>query len=113
MGMSLTTVATLRGTLGVGTLYPDATLQSVCDASDVVLLPMLWQNQIYNTHKSITDNVATLYFGQSISEDFYVGQNITIAGNGSPYSGAKTITDIGADSLSYAATGADEGIHAV
>ena len=113
MGMSLTTVADLRSTLGVGTLYPDATLQSVCDASDAVLLPMLWQNQIYNTHKSITNNVATLYFGRSISEDFYVGQNITIAGNGSPYNGAKTITAIGADSLSYAATGADEGVHSV
>jgi len=35
--MSLTTVAELRSTLGVGTLYDDATLQSVCDASTVVI----------------------------------------------------------------------------
>jgi len=48
--MALTTVAELRATLGVGTLYPDATLQEVCDATDVVLLPMLWQNELYNTH---------------------------------------------------------------
>ena len=41
--MSLTTVAELRATLGVGTLYSDATLQEVCDATDAVLLPMLWK----------------------------------------------------------------------
>jgi hypothetical protein len=111
--MALTTVAELRATLGVGTLYPDATLQEVCDSTDVVLLPMLWQNEIYNTHQSLTDNVATLYFDSSISKMFYVGQSITITKNGSPYNGTKTITAIGANSLSYAATGADQGIHAI
>jgi hypothetical protein len=111
--MALTTVAELRATLGVGTLYPDATLQEVCDATDVVLLPMLWQNEIYNTHQSLTSNVATLYFGQEISKDFYVGQSIIITKNGSPYNGTKTITAIGSGSLSYSATGADQGIHAV
>ena len=42
--MSLTTVAELRSALGVGSLYPDATLQEVCDAADAVILPMLWNN---------------------------------------------------------------------
>jgi hypothetical protein len=42
--MSLTTVAELRAALGVGTLYLDATLQSVCDAADDVLLPFIWSN---------------------------------------------------------------------
>jgi len=74
--MALTTVAELRATLGVGTLYPDATLQEVCDATDVVLLPMLWQNELYNTHQSLTNNVATLYFDQDISQDFYIGQSV-------------------------------------
>lgn len=111
--MALTTVAELRATLGVGTLYPDATLQEVCDSTDVVLLPMLWQNELYNTHQSLTDNVATLYFNESISKYFYVGQSITITKNGSPYNGTKTITAIGVNSLSYAATGADQSIHAV
>ncbi len=111
--MALTTVAELRATLGVGTLYPDATLQEVCDATDVVLLPMLWQNEIYNTHQSLSDNVATLYFDQDISQDFYVGQSVIITKNGSPYNGTKTITKIGSGSLSYAATGADQGVHAV
>jgi hypothetical protein len=50
--MALTTVAELRSTLGVGTLYPDATLQEVCDATDAVLLPMLWSNVYYNIAQS-------------------------------------------------------------
>ena len=48
--MALTTVAELRSTLGVGTLYPDATLQEVCDASDAVLLHMLWTNSYLTLH---------------------------------------------------------------
>ena len=111
--MALTTVAELRSTLGVGTLYPDATLQEVCDATDAVLLPMLWQNEIYNTHQSIANNVATLYFDSSILDVFYVGQSVTITKNGSPYNGTKTITAIGSNSLSYSATGADQSIHAI
>ena len=111
--MALTTVAELRSTLGVGTLYPDATLQEVCDSTDVVLLPMLWQNEMYNTHQSLTDNVATLYFDSSPEKVFYVGQSVIITKNGSPYNGTKTITAIGANSISYAATGADQAIHAI
>ena len=111
--MSLCTVAELKSTLGVGSLYPDATIQEVCDAADVVLLPMLWQNEVYNSHQSLSGNVATLYFDSSITDMFYVGQSITITKNGSPYNGTKTITAIGSGSLSYAATGADQGTHAV
>lgn len=111
--MALVTVSELRSTLGVGTLYPDATLQEVCDATDVILLPMLWQNEVYNSHQSLSGNVATLYFDSSITDMFYVGQSITITKNGSPYNGTKTITIVNNNSLSYAATGADQATHAV
>jgi hypothetical protein len=57
--------------------------------------------------------VATLYFDSSITDMFYVGQSITITKNGSPYNGTKTITVINNNTLSYAATGADQNIHAV
>jgi hypothetical protein len=63
--MALTTVAELRSTLGVGTLYPDATLQEVCDATDAVLLPMLWSNVYLLSHKATSGTVGTLYFEQS------------------------------------------------
>ena len=111
--MALTTVAELRSTLGVGTLYPDATLQEVCDATDVVLLPMLWQNELYNTHHSLANNVATLYFTTDVIDYYYVGQTVTITKNGSPFNGTKTITGVNNYSIEYAATGADQGKHAI
>ena len=103
--MSLTTVAELRSTLGVGTLYPDATLQSVCDATDVILLPMLWTNSYFNISHSNTANTGTLYFEDKVEKVFYVGQTVVIAGNGSKHNGSKTLTGVGDYSITYAITG--------
>lgn len=90
--MSITTVATLRTALGIGTLYTDAILQSVCDAADDVMTPFLWKNLSYNVAHSNTTTEGTLYFNQP--ESFYVGESVTITGNGTPFNGTKTITGI-------------------
>ena len=103
--MSLCTVAELRSALGVGSLYPDATLQQVCDAADDVLLPMLWVNNYYNVGHSNTANTGTLYFQEEVTEIFYVGQTVVITGNGSKHNGNKTITAVGTYSITYAITG--------
>lgn len=103
--MALTTVAELRSTLGVGTLYSDATLQSVCDATDAVLLPMLWNNYTFNSGHSNTTNTGTLYFDEVVSGTFYVGETVVISGNGSKHNGSKTITGVGEYSITYAITG--------
>ena len=103
--MSLTTVAELRSTLGVGTLYPDATLQEVCDATDAVLLPMLWTNTTYNISHSNTANTGTLYFEDYVNKTFYVGQTVVITGNGSKHNGSKTLIGVGDYSITYAITG--------
>ena len=103
--MALTTVAELRSTLGVGTLYPDATLQEVCDATDAVLLPMLWNNYTFNVAHSNTTTEGTLYFNESIEDVFYVGQTVTITGNGAPHNGSKAITGMSDISITYAVTG--------
>lgn len=103
--MSLTTVAELRSALGVGSLYPDATLQEVCDASDAVILPMLWNNYSFNVAHSNTTNTGTLYFETTTKDVFYVGQTVVITGNGSKHNGSKTITGVGAYSITYAITG--------
>ena len=100
--MALTTVSELRSALGVGTLYSDATLQSVCDASDNVLLPFLWKNQQYIIAHGNTGTVGTLYFDQDIRDYFYVGQSVTISGAGTKYNGTKTIT--GVDTRSFNVT---------
>ena len=103
--MSLTTVAELRTALGVGTLYADATLQEVCDAADNVLLPFIWNNTTFNVGHSNTTNTGTLYFDEDVRSTFYVGQSVTITGNGSKHNGNKTITEVGEYSITYAITG--------
>jgi hypothetical protein len=104
MGMALTTVAELRSTLGVGTLYPDATLQEVCDATDAVLVPMLWTpTQFAVAHSNIV-GVGTLYFNIPVRDIFYVGESVTIANCGTKYAGTKTITAVDTYSISMTTT---------
>lgn len=101
--MSLCTVSELRSALGVGTLYPDATLQSSCDAADTVIIPMLWANTTYNVGHSNTASTGTLYFEEP--HGFYVDQSVTISGNGSKHNGTKTITGTDTYTITYAITG--------
>jgi hypothetical protein len=112
--MALTTVAELRTALGVGTLYTDAVLQSVCDAADNVLLPFLWKNQQYIIAHGNTGTVGTLYFDQPIRDYFYVGQSVTISGAGTKYNGTKTITGVGTRSFTVTTTHtSDNPLHTV
>jgi hypothetical protein len=92
--MSLTTVAELRSALGVGTLYADATLQSVCDASDNVLLPFIWSNTEFSIAHSNVGTIGTLYFEDSVDEVYYVGQTVVITNAGSDFNGTKTILSV-------------------
>ena len=93
--MALTTVAELRTALGVGTLYADAVLQQVCDASDNVLLPFIWNNNNFAVAHSNVGTVGTLYFDLNVKDIYYVGQTINIEGAGSHFNGNKTITGVG------------------
>ena len=103
--MSLTTVAELRTALGVGTLYADATLQSVCDAADNVLLPFIWANTTPISGHSNTATTGTSYFNDYVKETFYIGETVVISGSGSKHNGNKTITGVGDYSITYAITG--------
>ena len=99
--MSLTTVAELRTALGIGTLYADAVLQSVCDASDDVLLPFIWNNTSFNVAVESTATTATLYFDYIIRDDFYVGQTVVVSGNEAHVNGSHTITVVEDYSITY------------
>ena len=103
--MSYTTVAELRTALGVGTLYADATLQSVCDAADNVLIPFLWANTTPVIGHSNTTNTGTSYFQDNVQDVFYVGQSLVFTGCGSKHNGNKTLTAVGEYSVTYAITG--------
>jgi hypothetical protein len=97
--MSLTTVAELRGVLGVGTLFADTILQEVCDASDAVLLPMLWVKSEFAIAHSKTTTTATLYF--ETAHEFIVGDSVVITNCGSAWNGTKTITAVSELSITY------------
>ena len=99
--MSLCTVSELRSTLGVGQLYPDATLQEVCDAADAVLLPMLWDNKWYAVAHSNQGTTRTLYFDIEVTKIFYVGQSVTVTNSGSNYNGTHTLTGVGTYSITW------------
>jgi hypothetical protein len=103
--MSYTTVAELRSALGVGTLYADATLQSVCDAADNVLIPFLWANTTPVIGHSNTTNTGTSYFQDNVQDVFYVGESLVFSGCGSKHNGNKTLTAVGEYSVTYAITG--------
>jgi hypothetical protein len=102
--MSTTTVAELRTALGVGTLYADAVLQSVCDAADDVLLPFLWTNTTPTVAHSNAGTVGTLYFNESVEDVFYVGQSVAITKSGTKFNGTKTITSVTKNSITVTTT---------
>ena len=112
--MSYTTIAELRTALGIGSLYPDATLQSVCDAADNVLIPFLWKNEQSIIAHSSSGTTGTLYFDTDIREVFYVGQTVTISNAGSRYNGSKVITSVGQYSFTITITaGSNNPYHVV
>lgn len=108
--MALTTVAELKSALGVGSLYPDSTLQEVCDAADNVLLPFLWTNTNSIIGHSNTAHTGTSFLNESVSRIYYVGQSVTITGSGSKHNGNKTITALGENSITYAISGNNNAV---
>ena len=66
---------------------------------------MLWANKYFNIAHSNEASTGTLYFEFSIKDIFYIGQQITIAGNGAKHNGSKTITEVGEYSITYAISG--------
>jgi hypothetical protein len=107
--MSLATVAEMKSVLGVGSLYPDATIQEVCDAADLVLIPMLTVKTAFPTAHSKTTTTATLYFDDP--QQFIVGDSVVITNCGSAWNGTKTLTAVTDYTITYtisAATATDK-----
>jgi hypothetical protein len=102
--MSLTTVAELRTALGIGTLYADSVLQSVCNAADDVLLPFIWNNTSFNVAVESTATTATLYFDFNVKNTFYIGQTVVVSGNEAHINGSHIITDVKNYSITYSIT---------
>jgi hypothetical protein len=108
--MSITTISELRVALGIGTLYQDSVLQSVCDAADNVLLPFIWANTNSIIGHSNTARTGTSYFDFDVTDTFYVGESVVISGSGSKHNGNKTITEVGEKSITYAISGNNNAV---
>jgi len=124
MPATYVTQAELRLTLGIGSLYDNSVVEECAQAAENIIKSHLWFNNYYAAARSLTDNVATLYFQQP--HGMYVGQSVVITNAGSPFNGTKTITEINGAvqvsalnyqnysltaynySISYAATGSDQ-----
>ena len=84
------TVDELRDVLGVGTLYPDATLEIACTTATETLQQYLWFDSYPVIGCTVQNNVVTLVL--SAAATYTVGQTITVSGVGSVYNGSRTIT---------------------
>ena len=90
MAATYVTVAELRSNLGIGTLYTDATVEEVCQASEDIIKQYLWFNEAPVVAAGLQSNVATLVLANP--GIFVKGQSVAIEGCGSTYGGQHTIT---------------------
>ena len=97
--MALVTVAQLKATMGLGSLYPDADLQNICDSANAIVLSYLPHNTQLVVAKEATGTTATIY-----TEDphhLVVGETINVENVGAHYNGSSTITAVTTYSISY------------
>ena len=112
MAATYVTKAELRTALGIGSLYSDAVVEEVCQASENLLIGLLSFNRLNIIAQKCVSNVATIYFDKK--HDFWVGSTVVVTDAGSKYNGSKTIIDTNTYYLSYAVTNAtDEPYHAL
>jgi hypothetical protein len=87
MAASTPTIAQLRSALGIGTLYSDTVVDEVCQAAQDIVFSYLWKNEVNNYAHSNIVGSGTLYFNNSVKDIFYVGQTVSVTGNGSTFNG--------------------------
>ena len=106
MAATYCTAATLKASLGVGTLYDSYTwIEDTCQTAQDLLNGFLWFDSVPVTGTRLDSNVATVVLGSA--NPYAVGQAVTITAAGSIYNGAQTITGVGANYITFAKTNAD------
>ena len=103
--MSKIDIDELRSVLGVGTLYPDATLQQVADAAENLIDGLLDYNRSSIASAQISNNVATFWTADSHS--FYTGGSVAISGTDATFNGTYTVINYGANWFTAAKTASD------
>jgi len=88
--MSKIDIDELRSTLGVGTLYPDSTLQQVADAAEELIDGLLDYNRSSIVSAKIQLNEATFWTADDHS--FYPNGSVVVSGTDATFNGTYTIT---------------------
>ena len=90
MAATYVTMQELRDNLGIGTLYSNNDVESVCQTAEDLLNQYLWFDTAPVVAAMVQDNVATLLLANP--GIFVTGQSVTIAASGSTYNGTYTLT---------------------
>jgi len=93
MAATYVTKQELIDNLGIGTLYPDADIESVCQTAEDLLNQFLWFNTAPVVATGISGNIATVVVASP--GIFVVGQSVTISASGAVFNGTRTITGVG------------------
>jgi len=102
------TMAELRALLGITgiTLYSDATIEEVCQATEDILNKYLWFNTAPIAATALSANIATIT--TPTPHGFVTGQTVVISAAGTTFNGSKVITDYQTFTFSYAKTASDQ-----
>ena len=93
MAATYVTAATLKASLGVGTLYDSYTwIEDTCQAAQDLINGFLWFDSCPVVGTRLVDNVATLTL--ATPGLFNVGESVTITGSGSTFNGTFTVTGL-------------------
>ena len=93
MAAAYTTMQELRDSMGIGTLYSNATVEECCQTAEDLINSFIWFNNVPLVATSRATNVAMIVIASP--GQFVTGQSITITNAGSGYNGTKTITGTG------------------
>ena len=99
MAATFVTESELRTTLGIGNLYSSSVVEEVCQSAQNIVTDYLWKNQQFNSSHSHIVGYGTLYF--NTPHGFFVGQVVTVSGNGATFNGSKTITSLTTHSITF------------
>ena len=113
MAASYITQVELRALLGISgiTLYADATVEEVCQATEDILNKYLWFNTAPIAATALSANVATIT--TPTPHGFVTGQTVVISAAGTTFNGSKVITDYQTYTFSYAKTASDQDTNLV
>lgn len=93
MAATYTTMQELRTSLGIGTLYADATVEECCQTAQDLINSLIWFNSAPVVATGLANNTATVVIASPGL--FVTDQSVTIAASGATYNGTRTITGTG------------------